>query len=66
MSLYTTLAIVGQHCFVVPSPLKAFVSVNPQLNVNTIIPKTVQITAGNLALEYQGPFVKTKYADAGN
>jgi hypothetical protein len=24
------------------------------------------MTAGNLALEYQGPLVKTKYADAGN
>jgi hypothetical protein len=58
--------VAGQHCLVVPSPLNAFVSVKPQLNVNTIIPKTVQMTAGNLALEYQGPLVKTKYADAGN
>jgi hypothetical protein len=54
------------HCFVVPSPLNALLSVKPQLKVNTIIPNTVQITAGSLAREYQGPFVRTKYADAGN
>jgi len=54
------------HCFVVASPLNALFSVKPQLRVNTIIPNTVQITAGSLAREYHGPFVKTKYADAGN
>ena len=55
-----------EHCFVVPSPLNALLSVKPQLKVNTITPNTVQMTAGSLAREYQGPFVKTKYADAGN
>jgi hypothetical protein len=55
-----------EHCFVVPSPLNALLSVKPQLSVNTIIPNTVQMTAGSLAREYHGPFVKTKYADAGN